>query len=587
MIVKNEEAVLQRCLQSIKDVVDEIIIVDTGSTDSTVKIAKSFGAEVYFYPWDDSFSNARNYSLEKATKDWILIMDADDQFEKEDTEILLKLVNDKESTTNAYFGETLCYTGGKFNSNIIVNMNIRLIRNNKGYKFSGKIHEQIIPGASDIGVPNAMKVENIRFYHYGYIDDIVTAKKKRERNMRIIKEELKDNPDNALMLFSMGNEYYALQDYNEALKYYLKSYEHFDKNVPFNSKLILRIASCYEITKNYGEELKIIDEGLKDYPNFTDLEFMKANIFLNTNNQIYAVKSLKKCIKTGEPSIELACLAGVGSYRPYYVLSGICFNIRNFDKAAYYAKKAASINPFCIEADSLLLRIMMIKKYNIKKIKSKLESIIKPESNKNLYYVLSDIFYDQNIFDTAFEYADSAGSFEKDKSKSNFYKGICMFYEGNFNIAYSYFKNIKSGDFFEKAACFSVLCSLFGKKIRTRKYNLLKNPYYIVTNKFKELLKGKKCTLLAENKNDSSKFIEPIFGLLSLLLKIKRFDEFEKALQLLNLIDDNSVLLRLAKLYYNYGYYKLANKEFMRSIKLNNLIDAEALEMMKKTICFS
>mgnify|MGYP001386520006 CR=1 FL=1 len=80
MIVKNEEDVLIRCLESVKYIVDEIIIVDTGSTDSTVEIAKKYGARIFYYKWDDSFSSARNYSLEKATKEWILIMDADDEF---------------------------------------------------------------------------------------------------------------------------------------------------------------------------------------------------------------------------------------------------------------------------------------------------------------------------------------------------------------------------------------------------------------------------------------------------------------------------------------------------------------------------
>ena len=79
MIVKNEENYLPNCLNSIKDIVDEIIVVDTGSTDKTVDIAKSFGAKVYYFPWRNNFSEARNESLKYATKDWILILDADDE----------------------------------------------------------------------------------------------------------------------------------------------------------------------------------------------------------------------------------------------------------------------------------------------------------------------------------------------------------------------------------------------------------------------------------------------------------------------------------------------------------------------------
>ena len=78
MIVKNEEKFLAQCLNSIKDAVDEIIIVDTGSTDKTVEIAQSFGAKVYHHPWRNSFSEARNHSLSYATCDWILQIDADE-----------------------------------------------------------------------------------------------------------------------------------------------------------------------------------------------------------------------------------------------------------------------------------------------------------------------------------------------------------------------------------------------------------------------------------------------------------------------------------------------------------------------------
>lgn len=111
MIVKNEENTLSRCLESVKDIVDEIILVDTGSTDSTVEIAESYGAKIFFYKWDNSFANARNYSLSKASKDWILIMDADDELVKEDKDKVALLINNEENKLNAYFGETLSYSG--------------------------------------------------------------------------------------------------------------------------------------------------------------------------------------------------------------------------------------------------------------------------------------------------------------------------------------------------------------------------------------------------------------------------------------------------------------------------------------------
>ena len=77
MIVKNEEETLPRCLKSVCSLVDEIIIVDTGSTDLTLSVAKDFCAQIFSFAWDDNFSSARNYSLDQASGDWILVLDAD------------------------------------------------------------------------------------------------------------------------------------------------------------------------------------------------------------------------------------------------------------------------------------------------------------------------------------------------------------------------------------------------------------------------------------------------------------------------------------------------------------------------------
>lgn len=91
MIVKNEEMHIARCLDSIAELVDEIVIVDTGSTDKTVEIASGYTAKVYSYPWTDDFSDARNYSFSKATMDYCMWMDADDILEKTEREKFLQL----------------------------------------------------------------------------------------------------------------------------------------------------------------------------------------------------------------------------------------------------------------------------------------------------------------------------------------------------------------------------------------------------------------------------------------------------------------------------------------------------------------
>ena len=102
MIVKNEEKHLVRCLRSVRDVVDEMIIVDTGSTDKTIDIAKVFGAKVFDFPWTGDFSAARNHSLAQATGDWILILDADEVISSRDFDELKALIRKRTPSPAAY-----------------------------------------------------------------------------------------------------------------------------------------------------------------------------------------------------------------------------------------------------------------------------------------------------------------------------------------------------------------------------------------------------------------------------------------------------------------------------------------------------
>lgn len=100
MIVKNEEAHIARCLDSVAELVDEIIIVDTGSTDRTAEIVSEYTSKVYSYPWEDDFSEARNYSFSKASMDYCMWMDADDILEKTEKEKFLRLKQSLSSDTD-------------------------------------------------------------------------------------------------------------------------------------------------------------------------------------------------------------------------------------------------------------------------------------------------------------------------------------------------------------------------------------------------------------------------------------------------------------------------------------------------------
>lgn len=194
MIVKNEEEMLPECLDSIRDWVDEIIIVDTGSTDKTVEIAESYGAKLFHQPWEGNFSKHRNYSIQQATSDWIFIIDADERMYQEDIARLRSLMNQDDiniisiNVYNVY---------GKREETTTFLPSVRLWRKNIGLHYEGIVHNLL-----NLGMEHPVVRANVRLKHLGYDLSPEKMKQKFERTQALLEKQLEDNPDNAFALFN-------------------------------------------------------------------------------------------------------------------------------------------------------------------------------------------------------------------------------------------------------------------------------------------------------------------------------------------------------------------------------------------------
>lgn len=208
MIVKNEEKNIRRALTWAKDIVFEQIVVDTGSTDRTVEIAREMGAKVYHFQWIDDFAAAKNYAIEQASGEWIALLDADEYMNKEDAR---KLVHLLEQIPVPKKGEKIplfirCAwvqldDGGKPFS---VDYQDRVFRNRKDLRYHGKIHEQIQmpPG----GQFTFIQAENmLSIFHTGYGKSVYEETGKLERNMELLRRELEQDPDNFMAWSYLGD----------------------------------------------------------------------------------------------------------------------------------------------------------------------------------------------------------------------------------------------------------------------------------------------------------------------------------------------------------------------------------------------
>lgn len=204
MIVKNEEKFLAQCLTSIKDAVDEIIIVDTGSTDKTIEIAKSFHAKIYHHPWKNSFSDARNHSLSYAKCDWILQIDADETLDQEDIPLLHKLIC--RDSYNAIFVAIYSELPGGLSKHYYT----RIFRRGKAY-FEGIVHNQLI-------FEGASFQSEIRFYHYGYNLTEQEMKNKYKRTGDLLRRQLVGDPDNLFIMTNLIRNYRNEFNFNKVIE---------------------------------------------------------------------------------------------------------------------------------------------------------------------------------------------------------------------------------------------------------------------------------------------------------------------------------------------------------------------------------
>ena len=202
LIAKNEEKFLAQCLQSVCGLAAQIVVLDTGSTDRTIEIAREYGAEVHSLAWADDFSAARNAALAHATGDWILMLDADEELP---TEQHPKLLADLKNSGVIALRLPLVNRGQEDEGRSFVP---RLFRNLPGVFFHGRIHEQVfaslLPAAKKWGLRTALGTAEI--LHHGYTQEMVRDRNKVERNLKLLRTAVAENPEDANLVMNFGME---------------------------------------------------------------------------------------------------------------------------------------------------------------------------------------------------------------------------------------------------------------------------------------------------------------------------------------------------------------------------------------------
>ncbi|MFZ5968971.1 MAG: glycosyltransferase [Bacillota bacterium] len=347
MIVKNEEKHLEKCLQSVQGKVDEIIVVDTGSTDRTVKIAEKYGAKTFYFEWINDFAAARNESIRHATKDYILVMDADEYLDQ-DIDMQKILSFDKE-----------CYSitikNYQAQNQIIYHKNPRLFKRKSGISFQGKLHEHLVH--ENLGIDFPRYDAELIIHHTGYLPEVLQEKKKRERNYDIIQKEAEENPT-AENLYFFGNALFQKEEYEKALAVYKKAYS-LNNNRTYVPFMLKNMGMCLQGLKKHEEGIRLLKDAINVFPNSTGLYFVMGRLFQEQEYFQDAQWAFQKCIEIGDSQLELITEVGAGSYLANYQLAVTYNKQKRYDEAYDYAFQAIQQNKEYIPALVLYLNIMI------------------------------------------------------------------------------------------------------------------------------------------------------------------------------------------------------------------------------------
>ena len=249
MIVKNEENTIGRCLESVKDLVDEIIIVDTGSTDKTKEVVRQYTDLIFDFQWIDDFAAARNYSFEQASMDYILWLDADDVLLEEDQKKFLNLINDLDSDTDSVSMHYHLETDSKGNVISSLRRN-RLVKRKNNFKWYGAVHEYL--DVSGNIIQSEIAVTHFRVHHDS------------DRNLRIYENRFANGKEfSPRDLFYFANELFEHKKYQQAIDFYKQFLETKKGWVEDNISACGSLADCYHVLGEKEKECQYIFNSFK------------------------------------------------------------------------------------------------------------------------------------------------------------------------------------------------------------------------------------------------------------------------------------------------------------------------------------
>lgn len=343
LIARDEEEDLPRCLQSVQGLVDEIILLDTGSQDSTPRIAQELGARVFSSPWAGNFSQARNEAISHATGDWILILDADEEIPGSSKDEIRKLLSNK--AAEGYLFRVVNFLGCRPSINHEVTLSLRLFRKRPEYQYQGVIHEQIVSSIVAARSQSAIFMTDIEIYHYGYLNPSYEKKNKAARNLTLLRQALSQDPQNPYLLYNLGVSLYQQGAYEEARATLEAAIEGACPDLAYLPRAYKVLVLSLKALQQFENALKVADKAINLYRDYTDLYFLRGSILAELGDFRQAIADFEQCLALGPASPRYDGHAALGWYYAHYRLGRLYEELSEPQKALFHYQRTLEQEP--------------------------------------------------------------------------------------------------------------------------------------------------------------------------------------------------------------------------------------------------
>ena len=357
VIVKNEAANISTCLESVQKIVQQIVVIDTGSIDNTVELAKTYGAEIYQYAWDNDFSAAKNFALDRAKGDWVIFLDADEYISADTAGNVPNLIEKYGNLCDGFITHMSNIDIDNDNKLIDEFFVTRIFRRDPDICFAGTVHEYLMHKKRK---NRWYKIERseLELLHTGYSSGRVRSK--CERNLKILHKELEDDPNNVDLYRYLADAYYGIEDYDQAIMYARKDLATGRKEISYASRSYrVLLNSLQRQGADFINQEAVIQESIKAFPLLPDFYAEYGVLFFNRGQYDKSEEFFEKAFALDAVYDDMETSLFHSKIGLTYLVLGKLYEYKNdYAKAIEVYQKILAIDKYLINAFSPLFQLI-------------------------------------------------------------------------------------------------------------------------------------------------------------------------------------------------------------------------------------